>query len=374
MNDEAKGRSSTAFWGKARPHAGAAHSWHPLVYHCLDVAAVGEALLAEWRWLAETVADAAGWPPDDLRRTLAFLLALHDIGKLSRPFQAKVPELWPGGWLGPRPAADLHDPGHGATGLTLLRHRIEDSLDPVLQGWAPETRAMFLAPFLGHHGRPVEPADNRRELFGKEGGAVDRAGRELVGVMRELWEPSPLPEPERPALARASWPLAGLAVLADWLGSSQDWFPYEPPDHAPDAYLTLARERAREAIEAAGVRPTRPSAAEGLRVLFPEVTEPSDVQAWAERVSLPDGPFLALVEDVTGGGKTEAALALAHRLLAEGRARGLYMALPTMATANAMFARLAEAYRRLFEPDPGHAPSLALAHGATRLHEGFRAA
>jgi CRISPR-associated endonuclease/helicase Cas3 len=98
------------------------------------------------------------------------------------------------------------------------------------------------------------------------------------------------------------------------------------------------------------------------------------VQDWAERVPLPDGPFLALVEDVTGGGKTEAALVLTHRLLAEGRAKGLYMALPTMATANAMFTRLAEAYRRLFEPDPDQEPSLALAHGATKLHDGFQAA
>src|SRR5690242_18931249 len=100
MNDEVKGRSASTFWGKARPHAGAAHPWHPLLYHCLDVAAVGEALLAEWPWVVEAVADVTGWSPDALRRTLPFLLALHDIGKLSRPFQAKVPELWPEAWLG----------------------------------------------------------------------------------------------------------------------------------------------------------------------------------------------------------------------------------------------------------------------------------
>ena len=88
-------------------------------------------------------------------------------------------------------------------------------------------------------------------------------------------------------------------------------------------------------------------------------------------MKLPDGPFVAFVEDVTGGGKTEAALILAHRLLAARCARGLYLALPTMATANAMYERLAACYRRLFADS--ETPSLALAHGSARLHKGFRA-
>jgi len=29
------------FWGKARPREGENAAYHPLVYHCLDVAAVG---------------------------------------------------------------------------------------------------------------------------------------------------------------------------------------------------------------------------------------------------------------------------------------------------------------------------------------------
>ena len=84
---------------------------------------------------------------------------------------------------------------------------------------------------------------------------------------------------------------------------------------------------------------------------------------------MPSGPALFVVEDLTGSGKTEAALILAHRLMVAGRAEGLYVALPTMATANAMFDRLAESYRRLFARSA--APSLALAHGRSKLHQGF---
>ena len=89
----------------------------------------------------------------------------------------------------------------------------------------------------------------------------------------------------------------------------------------------------------------------------------------AETAVLPGGPVLALIEDMTGAGKTEAALVLAYRMIASGRARGLFFGLPTMATANAMFGRMTTAAARLFAATP----SLTLAHGRAALHEGFRA-
>src|SRR5690606_18632658 len=82
---------------------------------------------------------------------------------------------------------------------------------------------------------------------------------------------------------------------------------------------------------------------------------------------LPEGQTLAVIEDATGSGKTEAALMLAHRMMKEGKGDGLFFALPTTATANAMFARL-RAMRRMFEGEP----SLALAHGRAGHHPGFR--
>lgn len=43
---------------------------------------------------------------------------------------------------------------------------------------------------------------------------------------------------------------------------------------------------------------------------------------------------------------------LAHRLIASGNAEGFFIGLPTMATANAMYGRIAEVYGKLFD---GHA-------------------
>ena len=169
---------------------------------------------------------------------------------------------------------------------------------------------------------------------------------------------------------RASLALAGLAVLADWIGSRQEWFPYREPVEDLESYWSIARDRATRAVIEAGVVPAGASRDFDYGNLLGGHVTPSPMQRWARDVGLPAGPALFLIEDETGSGKTEAALMLAHRLMEDGAADGLYVALPTMATANAMFDRLATAYRHLFAP--GAEPSLALAHGARDMHDGFR--
>jgi len=61
---------------------------------------------------------------------------------------------------------------------------------------------------------------------------------------------------------------------------------------------------------------------------------------------------------------------LVHRLMTTGRGDGVFVALPTMATADAMFDRLAQNYRNLFADCTD--PSLALAHGRAMLNALFR--
>lgn len=65
------------------------------------------------------------------------------------------------------------------------------------------------------------------------------------------------------------------------------------------------------------------------------------MQRRAADIPLGDGPVLAVIEDETGAGKTEAALLLAQRMLLTGKGREIYFALPTIATADAMSSRTA---------------------------------
>ena len=86
------------------------------------------------------------------------------------------------------------------------------------------------------------------------------------------------------------------------------------------------------------------------------------------QTALPETPALVVIEDATGAGKTEAALIVASRMMASGKANGLFFALPTMATANGMLARLETATPALFDG----APTLALSHGRARQSKAFR--
>ena len=364
------------FWGKARPVPEAKNLWHPVAWHGLDVAAAGLVLLHRKPALAKHLSPLLGLDQRRICSLVTAVLALHDIGKLTRPFQAKVPACWPTSVLGPPPVDPPADPGHGAAGMKLmmaLRKRGELDLFPE---WPSSEVEAFLDLFLGHHGRPV--AEQGRSinatdlaLFGRERVVLDVAA-DLIKMVRTLLLLDPLASPPR-GWEAATWPLAGLAALADWIGSRQEWFPYAAADIAPETYWREhALPQAERAVTEAGIAPAPPRLFESFADLVGGGRSPSPLQAWAERVGLPDGPILVIVEDVTGSGKTEAAMVLAHRLMAAGRAAGLVMALPTMATANAMFARLGPLYRRLFAD--GARPSLALAHGAAALSPDFQAA
>jgi CRISPR-associated endonuclease/helicase Cas3 len=361
-----------AFWGKASPPDGCPEPVHSLVYHALDVAAVFEALLETWTDSSARLMATFDAPSDrhqDIVRTLTSLVALHDVGKFAWAFQAKVLDHLPAVFAKrAAPHAYRHDSG----GLALFDtdRRLQGILEPLLA--VVSDRNAILDPTFLHHGRVRDVDRDIMTDFRPEGLEAARAfALEIV----TLFGAAPLPRLQRGSGPAVSWRLAGLVALADWLGSNTDWFPYQAPGLALADYLDqIARPNAQKAIAKAGLAPARTSTRGGFHALTgrPAEVEPTGAQRWAESVPLADGAGLYVIEDAMGSGKTEAALVLAHRLLQAGQAEGLFVALPTMATANALFDRLAEVHRRLFEDAAN--PSLALAHSAAALHPGFRRA
>jgi CRISPR-associated endonuclease/helicase Cas3 len=351
-----------AFWGKSYTHDGELFAY-PIVAHSLDVAAAGSRLpvpLTEFD-----------------KRTVCFLLSLHDIGKFSRPFQAQESDLWPSRVLGPWPGR-VAGPRHDALTAALLEAFADEGLlDPVFppgrrgSGWHPSKRFGLIRTIAGHHGRPIDVPDHLEPAVCRL--CLD-AAREFVQVMLDLFQPSPLPPPQsRRASARMQWQIAGFLTLADWIGSNETWFPRDGTysDLDPhDYFREVALPRATQACEDAGLPPSKARTFTGFSALFPKVDTPSPAQSWAETVPLPEGAVLAIIEDLTGSGKTEAALTLASRIMASGEARGIFFALPSMATANSMFQRLTDTYLRLFEE--GSRPSIALTHGKASLDPRFR--
>jgi CRISPR-associated endonuclease/helicase Cas3 len=171
-------------------------------------------------------------------------------------------------------------------------------------------------------------------------------------------------------IKRCSWLLAGISVLCDWIGSNEKYFPYESQERNLRGYLSDSREKALRGLKESGVLPVSVAQYSGVRNLFKNILRPSPLQAHVDASDVPNVSQLWILEDLTGSGKTEAAVILAHRIMSLGLADGLFFALPTMATANAMYDRIANAYRRLF--DPSSKPDLILTHSARNLSDRFQ--
>lgn len=348
------------FWGKSRL-GDAGLTTHPAAFHMLDVAAVARA------WLLATcpfVPGLGAWHEDYLPALLV-LVALHDIGKFSRPFQAKIPELWPAslGAYEVRP-----QPRHDVAGYALLRQpALREALAPLLPELGGVERASVWRAVCGHHGRPPseEAIDTRTYCAASKAAALA-----FTQDLLDLLEPQPLLVAFED-VAAFSWWLAGLTVLSDWIGSAEAWFSYPVEAQSLDEYWPQACAKAEKAVMQAGSLPIPPAQAMDFSALIGSCT-PSPLQEYVAQMPLPAGPLLIMIEDQTGSGKTEAALMLAHRLMLAHGAGGLFMALPTMATANALYERLSTIYRALFVE--GSKPSLVLAHGKRHLNDHFSAA
>lgn len=382
------GVSYYLYWGKATS-ADRGDQCHLLPYHSLDVAAVGWHLLAPDRPLTQLLATRLDIQPEVLRRFFVFLLGLHDLGKFSRTFQRLArPE---GVVLVPLINRYEYTVRHDRLGALLWQECWIAWLEDGTLRWpeAPLTREAkrqrrktmqaLLVPFFGHHGQPVE-ADQLQcgRFFAK-----DAASDDLEAATRFVEEWSSLIEFEWPveqltsdewlrAFQTLSWTIAGWVTLSDWLGSDQSHFQYcQTAIPLTEYWEHYALPRAKAVLGDTGLgRLPEPLAYAGLEPWFDgQPITPTPLQREAETLPILPGPQLFILEDTTGAGKTEAACILSQRLLAAGHGDGLYFALPTMATSNAMYDRLGLLHRRFFTDDS--TPSFVLAHGASKLNESF---
>ena len=363
------------YWGKADPGYPGEPKWHPLVYHCLDVAAVGveymERAPAQRRLFAVALGDEAG-----LAGWIAFWLALHDLGKFTEAFQGQRTDLFRA--LRGRPPGKTYSLRHDSLGWLLWQGLISGQAETE-QWFRPDSDAYrdgldaWVRAVTGHHGQPPLSGGfwkthcHRQE----DCAAVQDAATALRGLLLDeaaCQIPARLGAERFAEISRdLSWWLAGLTVLADWIGSNTRYFPYQSAKQSLADYWQQARKQAAFALSDCGVLPVCSRSELPFGKLFPNIALPSPLQCWAADLDLSAGPQIHLLEDVTGAGKTEAAVALAHRLMAQGQADGFFIGLPTMATANAMYGRIAAVYGRLFEGEA----SLALAHGHRRFVEAF---
>jgi CRISPR-associated endonuclease/helicase Cas3 len=377
MDDTENTAGYLRYWGKSG-RGDAAHCVHLLVYHALDVAAIGEVLLARHRALRELLAAQLALQPAILQAWHRYFLALHDLGKFSYRFQALRPDLFHR--LRGNSTHDRYTQRHDSLGWLLWSEYLSNTIvDAPRFGVEPNRtwRAgldTWIQAVTGHHGQPPKNLVQQQVRIDDQFLPADlEAARQFSLDCAELLMPeapaSPLPDAKafRRAITPVSWWLAGIAVLCDWLGSRRDPAEYcADPMPLPEYWHERALPFAKQALEHSGVIPLEP-VRRSFRELFDRISIPSPLQRKAEHIPLENRPSLYIVEEVTGSGKTEAALMLAHRIINSGGADGLYIGLPTMATSNAMFQRIVEreTHLKLY----ADRPTLLLSHSASRMQQ-----
>ncbi|MEV4679940.1 CRISPR-associated helicase Cas3' [Streptomyces kurssanovii] len=343
-------------WGKesglSRPY--------PVMCHLLDTGAVFQQLwdvvLSEEA--QEAIAGALGLSVVEGRTTVSFWAGLHDLGKITPPFQAQVSACY-----GPVRDDPAYVSAPGAEAEKSFRHEIAShwALCELFEaaGYPGGGRLLRksvghqVAQLLGgHHGlfgevlqaKKMAQAANYNPGLGKEGWAGQRLAhfKELRRAMGAFAVPL------RGLPAGLAVVVTGLVVVADWLASQTSAIETRIPGPGwsgtaaeVDAHWQAAVAAAPGLVGAA--RLGRASfSAEKFSAMFPFAPN-SLQQDLAEH--LPGlvgehGPGLVLVTAPTGDGKTEAALFAASLLGRAAGARGLYFALPTMGTADAMLPRV----------------------------------
>lgn len=360
------------FWGKLQIRAdGSIEKWLSLTQHCMDVAAVFNALvqLPVIRRRLESAAERRLSETELARLTVIALL--HDLGKANLGFQDK-------------PFDTKIRAGHIIELAPFfaddeLSGRLIEVLDgETLCSWfdPPDSASSFLIAAWSHHGKPqvfheTRDADHKIKTGywrAKDGRDPFQAVADLLAAAKDAYPAAFILGGERlrgsPALQHR---FAGLVMLADWLGSHRGFFPLQALEE-----FTACRslQDAAHALRSVGLdaRDWQTHLANhpsnfAERFGFP----PRSLQDELDKLATGEpGHRLLIAEAETGAGKTEAALARFFRLFAAGAVDALYFALPTRVAARELYQRV-EAYVGKRFPADDRPPVLLAVPGYARI-------
>jgi len=371
-------------WAKSLDGEGA---WLPLWQHMDDSTAVARHLFDHW--LAPNVVRLLSAPFDgdvDAARTaVTFLAGVHDIGKATPAFAVQDGKLAQqmreaGLWM-PNTKRDLQDRAqahHAVAGHHILLNWL------TAQGWPAKSARAWGVVVGGHHG---VPPDQDAEAAAKPDARPHLYQDDLWQAVRvELMErvasrtglSDHVPAWGDIALSQQFQVLTtALVIMADWIASNEDLFPFftgipevrDDPARAAKALTTLGLPSPWRA------RPPEGTTHELFRQRFnlPTDAAPRPVQEaalhLARRVT---EPGITVIEAPMGEGKTEAALAAVEVLAERFQVGGLFVALPTQATSDAIFDRVVHWLNRIRASGGDAGGSIALIHGKAKFNHRFQ--
>lgn len=350
------------------------NTFHPLICHMIDS---GNVFTTIWdEALTEPIKShfcrLLELDENDTKNSLIFLSALHDMGKGSIAFQSSVPQMqnhleqcgleFPKrSYYSPQP----HD---------LLTLWCLDEIFKSTGMFSGQDLKDICSVLGGHHGffYPANKiiSSHRSTNLGDE--VWVKARNQIFETLLDIFKP-PYKlylhgkiEERQTALIL----LTGLIVVSDWLASDSNFFPYEDTNNfSLDEYFESSKNRSKKVLKITGWDAWHANGDQKdfykLFNLYPNIVQKITIDS-SEKIQ---PPFLAIIEAPTGQGKTEAALYLANHFIQSTSLRGLYIAMPTMATSNQMFVRVSNFLKVCY---PHQLINLQLSHSQAQWNETFQ--
>ena len=352
--------------------------WLPFYIHAEDTAGILEKLLSGW--LSERTKQTLCLEQEEQERICRFLALVHDIGKLTPAFLARIlPSL-------PELQEQLKSVGIIVDSDVLrkgCRHALASAV--ILHNY--ECPPGIVSVVGAHHGKPItkeqdgkltdllqidfqcyygaygkdSPQGQRWEAFRRDwfNYALSAAGYSSAAELPQLDIPTQML-------------MTGLLIMADWISSNQEYFPLinledrgEALEQERRVWNAWRRFDPRDLWSPLSVYPEETWFMSTFG-FSPNIEQKTAMEAAGECFT----PGIFILEAQMGRGKTEAALAIAEILAGKLGCSGLFFGLPTQATANGIFPRLKDWGDRQAD---NLTLTIRLAHGMASLNEDYRA-
>lgn len=367
-----------ALWAK-KSHHDENLEWLPLLTHLYDTG-----YTINWlynHWLSGNQRQLIGTD----NRIVKFIGFIHDWGKATPAFQAKScwqtdidaavnERLMQAGWHDIQLPVNATKSLHATAGEVLLCH-----------AGVPASIAAIIG---GHHGMytdtsPISGRFNNFAMFPDNYQDTTHWWQNVQANILQLGlkfagyaAVTDLPEVTQAQAAL----LSGLLIMADWLASSAQLSRADDTPLFPLVSLDTEfddideKQRYQVALtnwELQANWVPQPVASNYYQTRF-GFTPRSIQRDMAKTINNISAPGIVIIEAPMGYGKTEIALAAAEQMATRCGSTGVFFALPTQATANAMFTRVRDWMHGLTTDDT--APlDLKLMHGKARFNKAFQA-
>ena len=327
------------FWAKMEPYQSV--TTHGVVSGCVCGHLMKKYLAPGSRTL---VANLLGISEEELIAFMAYLVSLHDIGKIEYHFQCKDPQMQEElTKMGVRKSTvGKENVRHEKTGAIAISRIWEQ------QGQNEDAQDIFSALIGAHHQRDYGRGARSEEPLFVEG------RRNLEKMMRRSFLPAPdwkLPEiPDGEGVFEAI--LLGMMILSDWIASGRIFSDAESWINGTDSEEQILK-RTEEFLDRSGLKKELLDWGIEFPTVWPWIPRCGMrlLQQGAERMMGGDKRHrLILIEAPMGEGKTEAGMYCAVQMLRKWNKDGFYVALPTAATSNQMVSRMKEWFHVLAIP------------------------